>query len=46
MRVAQDKRRALHRERCVVVAVLFASSCGGAPISIVRQYIDQQQTPH
>ncbi len=22
----------------------FASSCGGAPISIVRQYIDQQQT--
>lgn len=24
----------------------FASSCGGAPISIIRQYIDQQQTPH
>ncbi|OYD52389.1 IS200/IS605 family transposase [Thauera propionica] len=24
----------------------FASSCGGAPISIVRQYIEQQQTPH
>ena len=23
----------------------FASSCGGAPISIVRQYIAQQQTP-
>ncbi len=23
-----------------------ASSCGGAPISIVRQYIEQQQTPH
>ena len=23
----------------------FASSCGGAPISIVRQYIEQQQTP-
>lgn len=23
----------------------FASSCGGAPISIVRQYIEQQ-TPH
>ncbi|MDI3255962.1 MAG: IS200/IS605 family transposase, partial [Bacillota bacterium] len=22
-----------------------ASSCGGAPISIVRQYIEQQQTP-
>lgn len=23
----------------------FASSCGGAPISIGRQYIEQQQTP-
>lgn len=23
----------------------FASSCGGAPISIIRQYIEQQQTP-
>lgn len=23
----------------------FASSCGGTPISIVRQYIEQQQTP-
>ena len=24
----------------------FAASCGGAPISIVRQCIEQQQTPH
>jgi len=24
----------------------FASSCGGAPIFILRQYIEQQQTPH
>lgn len=23
----------------------FASSCGGAPVSIVRHYIEQQQTP-
>jgi len=23
----------------------FASSCGGAPISIVRQYIERQRTP-
>jgi len=23
----------------------FASSCGGVPISIIRQYIEQQQTP-
>ena len=24
----------------------FAGSCGGAPIDIVRQYIQQQKTPH
>jgi len=24
----------------------FASSCGGAPIRIVRQYIEQQKTPN
>ena len=24
----------------------FAASCGGAPVSIVRQYIERQQTPH
>lgn len=24
----------------------FAGSCGGAPLSIVQQYIEQQQTPH
>lgn len=24
----------------------FASSCGGAPIDIIRQYIEQQQRPH
>lgn len=23
----------------------FAASCGGAPLSIVRQYIEQQKTP-
>lgn len=23
----------------------FASSCGGAPITVVRQYIEQQRTP-
>jgi putative transposase len=23
----------------------FAESCGGAPISVIRQYIEQQQTP-
>jgi putative transposase len=24
----------------------FAGSCGGAPIAVVRQYIEQQKTPH
>lgn len=24
----------------------FAGSCGGAPIAIIRQYIEQQRTPH
>jgi putative transposase len=24
----------------------FAGSCGGTPIEIIRQYIEQQQTPH
>ncbi|MCI6797817.1 MAG: transposase, partial [Succinatimonas sp.] len=23
----------------------FAASCGGAPISIIRQYIENQNTP-
>lgn len=23
----------------------FAASCGGAPISVIRQYVEQQQTP-
>jgi len=24
----------------------FAGSCGGAPIAVIRKYIEQQQTPH
>jgi putative transposase len=24
----------------------FAGSCGGAPISVIRQYIEQQKTPN
>lgn len=24
----------------------FAASCGGAPLSIIKQYIESQQTPH
>ena len=24
----------------------FAASCGGAPITVIRKYIEQQRTPH
>jgi putative transposase len=24
----------------------FAGSCGGAPLAVIRQYIEQQQVPH
>ncbi len=24
----------------------FASSCGGAPLEVIKQYIEQQATPH
>jgi len=24
----------------------FAASCGGAPLEIIKQYIQQQDTPH
>ena len=24
----------------------FAASCGGAPITVIRRYIEQQRTPH
>ena len=24
----------------------FAGSCAGAPIAVIRQYIEQQKTPH
>lgn len=24
----------------------FAGSCGGAPIAVIRQYVEQQKTPH
>lgn len=24
----------------------FSSSCGGAPLGVIKQYIEQQQTPH
>ena len=32
-------------EGCLWSPSYFASSCGGSPISIIRQYIEQQQAP-
>lgn len=44
------RKRFPELERCYWKGVLwspsyFAGSCGGAPISIIRQYIEQQKTP-
>jgi len=29
---------------CPAAKMLFAASCGGAPIEVVRKYIEQQDT--
>ena len=34
-----------HHARALLVPSSFAASCGGAPLSIIRQYIDQQRHP-
>ncbi|RVX42420.1 hypothetical protein EDD27_5045 [Nonomuraea polychroma] len=31
--------------RPLLVPSYFAASCGGAPLSIIRQYIEQQRRP-
>jgi REP element-mobilizing transposase RayT len=36
----------LFRLKLLVITADFAGSCGGALIEIVRQYIEQQKTPH
>ncbi|WP_366516018.1 hypothetical protein [uncultured Actinobacillus sp.] len=38
----QKETEIRHGRHCVFN---FVGSCGGAPISIIRQYIEQQQTP-
>ncbi|HAT1524940.1 TPA: IS200/IS605 family transposase [Morganella morganii] len=40
-----DIARRYYYKGVLWTAGYFASSCGGAPISIIRQYIGQQQTP-
>jgi len=47
-RLLRKKHRELHRyywKGILWSPSYFAGSCGGAPVSIIRQYIEQQQTP-
>ncbi|HVB79441.1 MAG TPA: transposase [Candidatus Binataceae bacterium] len=47
--VAKYRRRVFDRNAIDRLRNIFANvcaDCGGAPISIVRQYIEQQHTPH
>lgn len=47
-RLLRKKCRELHKYYWKAVLwspSYFAGSCGGAPISIIRQYIEQQQAP-
>ena len=49
VRLLRKERPDILKRYCKAVlwsASCFASSCGGAAIFIVRQYIEQQQTPH
>ena len=34
------------RRRALWSPSYLAGSCDGAPIAVIRQYIEQQQTPH
>jgi len=45
LRKARPDLRARYFKGTLWSPSYFAASCGGAPISIVRQYIEQQQTP-
>jgi putative transposase len=47
-RLLRKKHRGLHRYYWKAVLWFpsyIAGSCGGAPVFIIRQYIEQQQTP-
>ncbi|MFO7582652.1 IS200/IS605 family transposase [Guyparkeria sp.] len=45
LRKARPDLRARYFKGTLWSPSYFAASCGGAPISIVRQYIEQQRTP-
>jgi REP element-mobilizing transposase RayT len=43
----QHSNKALGRcVRALWSPIYYAGSCGGAPIAIIRQYIEKQRTPH
>jgi putative transposase len=51
-RLGPPAPQCIHRARnprvhawALLVPSYFAASCGGAPLSIIRQYIEQQQRP-
>jgi len=44
--VTKYRREVFTKEILDDLRGIFANVCGGAPIEIIRQYIEQQQTPH
>ncbi|MDQ7058244.1 MAG: IS200/IS605 family transposase [Ghiorsea sp.] len=46
MRKKNERLRRIYWNGVLWSPSYFAASCGGAPIEIVRQYIEQQATPH
>ncbi|MDQ7001272.1 MAG: IS200/IS605 family transposase [Ghiorsea sp.] len=46
MRKNKERLRRIYWNGVLWSPSYFAASCGGAPIEIVRQYIEQQDTPH
>ena len=46
MRKNNDRFKRIYWKGVLWSPSYFAASCGGAPIEIVKEYIEQQNTPH
>jgi len=46
MRKNSERLRYIYWKGVLWSPSYFAASCGGAPIEVVRKYIEQQNTPH
>jgi len=46
MRKDSERLKRLYWKGVLWSPSYFAASCGGAPIEVVRKYIEQQDTPH